>query len=205
VSEDLTEVGGRCRWHAGVERIVLNAFRHHRGGRNSDWAMFLRSISCSTPFGITEVGGRRNRPSDARERVLNAFRHHRGGRTRVRARFTNEARRAQRLSASQRWAGLINGWKMSLLWGAQRLSASQRWAAVINGQGVGIPLGAQRLSASQRWAGRWLASADACPIWCSTPFGITEVGGGARPASPRPRSRAQRLSASQRWAGPTAL
>ena len=36
--------------------------------------------------------------------------------------------------------------------------------------------------------------------WCSTPFGITEVGMRMPPSRFRPIWRAQRLSASQRWA-----
>jgi len=100
----ITEVGA-----LGVPRLdarldVLNAFRHHRGGRPADEAAALTWGECSTPFGITEVGASAalRRPdvaagcstpfgitevgaaargwAVAARYVLNAFRHHRGGR-----------------------------------------------------------------------------------------------------------------------------
>jgi len=182
---------------------VLNAFRHHRGGRNANDHVAGPRQACSTPFGITEVGGTCS-------------------------------------SSYQRWVS-----------SAQRLSASQRWAG---GHPFSGPLpysGAQRLSASQRWAARRFAPCLTASE-CSTPFGITEVGGcsshqpepiqqvlnafrhhrggrraeriswswaatvlnafrhhrgGRAPSRKRAQgvSCAQRLSASQRWAGPRAL
>ena len=69
----------RSRPHG--QPMVLNAFRHHRGGHTLIGASSaMLDAMCSTPFGITEVGiapASRHR-ADVR-RVLNAFRHHRGG------------------------------------------------------------------------------------------------------------------------------
>ena len=75
------------RWAFGVDRRtlrrhgVLNAFRHHRGGHQQLGDGRRRNLVCSTPFGITEVGIGATRP-----------------------RGTRSPGRAQRLSASQRWA-----------------------------------------------------------------------------------------------------
>jgi len=50
------------RWALVLERhplifeIVLNAFRHHRGGRSGSPRGSGGPALCSTPFGITEVG-----------------------------------------------------------------------------------------------------------------------------------------------------
>jgi len=61
--------------------FVLNAFRHHRGGRTFMVRGVLAADKCSTPFGITEVGAlRRVLRFLWPVHVLNAFRHHRGGR-----------------------------------------------------------------------------------------------------------------------------
>ena len=60
---------------------VLNAFRHHRGGHLTAWL-----------------------DSHPPREVLNAFRHHRGGHRICYVRDERRMRRAQRLSASQRWA-----------------------------------------------------------------------------------------------------
>jgi len=69
-------------------RRVLNAFRHHRGGH-------------SRRPGLRLVVGD----------VLNAFRHHRGGHPhRSCGRLSNP--RAQRLSASQRWAYCGGQWRL---------------------------------------------------------------------------------------------
>ena len=59
---------------------VLNAFRHHRGGHGTDARGSPGEKWCSTPFGITEVGmdGLLGFGHEVRS-VLNAFRHHRGG------------------------------------------------------------------------------------------------------------------------------
>ena len=196
---------------------VLNAFRHQEGG--------------------TQSAASKSR----QRRVLNAFRHHRGGQ-RLRDLFLGGSHGAQRLSASRggmRVASTYRGRQR-----AQRLSASQRWACerstgpalgcstpfgitevgkvaapsetgqgqVLNafrhhrgGHTWSIPpaarrTSAQRLSASQRWARRLIAPTR-FSHQCSTPFGITE-GRNARNAPPiRPfRPCAQRLSASQREA-----
>ena len=60
-------------------------------------------FECSTPFGITEVGIAATSVVAIRSRVLNAFRHHRGGHA-IGATSPCFFVRAQRLSASQRWA-----------------------------------------------------------------------------------------------------
>ena len=76
----ITEVGTAIVGCRRATLLVLNAFRHHRGGHTASRVM----------------GGR------PRE-VLNAFRHHRGGHRRCR-RECQPSSSAQRLSASQRWA-----------------------------------------------------------------------------------------------------
>ena len=131
---------------------------------------------------------------------------------------------AQRLSASQRWADRRRARNpLTLVSRAQRLSASQRWADLRRDRDD-RRLSAQRLSASQRWAARHPRAAASRIDQCSTPFGITEVGGadaaemsarhavlnafrhhrGGRTTGLLWRrvltSCAQRLSASQRWA-----
>ena len=156
-------------------RMVLNAFRHHRGGHPPPAAIHARHRLCSTPFGITEVGIRGTRsPRGRRSAVLNAFRHHRGGHVTVGA-HESPSPRAQRLSASQRWAYLRVAWPLER-WCvpnafrhhrgghsrdrvrlcrsscAQRLSASQRWALPLVAVLFRNVPRAQRLSASQRWA-----------------------------------------------------
>ncbi len=87
-----------------IAEIVLNAFRHHRGGHLPANPPLRSQSMCSTPFGITEVGtGRMGRDMAPR-------------------------RRAQRLSASQRWAPACRAHPGPCFVRAQRLSASQRWA-----------------------------------------------------------------------------
>ena len=186
-----------------LDRQVLNAFRHHRGGHR-------RAIG-STRHAID---------------VLNAFRHHRGGHRRHAAATDRRTCGAQRLSASQRWASrpsrscssatslVLNAFRhhrgghtrvsqvaSRVVTGAQRLSASQRWASIeaAGVSRVGLRC-AQRLSASQRWAcsatwrdprpivvlnafrhhrgghARAQPSRSTHQLTCSTPFGITEVG-----------------------------
>src|SRR5208337_564003 len=132
--------------------IVLNAFRHHRGGHGIMRRMTcVFDALCSTPFGITEVGIRRRIAFDPTvTRCSTPF-----GITEVGI-----------------WSGLL--W-LAQPRSAQRLSASQRWASAAPVSANGPRRSAQRLSASQRWAfadgSKLLGS-----IKCSTPFGITEVG-----------------------------
>ena len=223
----ITEVGipfGRPRVPDHGE--VLNAFRHHRGGHPP-----RRRRRCGRPevlnafrhhrgghaFVLAEQCGRRL--------VLNAFRHHRGGHS-PRDRDSPWAKsRAQRLSASQRWASPVAGWLWIATAGAQRLSASQRWAflhamkcaatePVLNAfrhhrGGHELAHEASRLvkhvlNAFRHHRGghtRPHGLAKSLLKLCSTPFGITEVG--MEPCSIRQsmsRLGAQRLSASQRWA-----
>jgi len=42
--------------HRASDSLVLNAFRHHRGGHVACIAIVPVLRRCSTPFGITEVG-----------------------------------------------------------------------------------------------------------------------------------------------------
>ena len=73
----------RMRRRSGSDTpCVLNAFRHHRGGHQRSRSCEPVALAvCSTPFGITEVG------IADRHQVVR-----------------DRRRRAQRLSASQRWA-----------------------------------------------------------------------------------------------------
>ena len=131
---------------------------------------------CSTPFGITEVGISGSADAAiAIDGVLNAFRHHRGGHYIVPARSSSRLR-AQRLSASQRWASAAARAVDAAIASAQRLSASQRWACDARRRWSRHAHGAQRLSASQRWACVMRVSRRGDSRVCSTPFGITEVG-----------------------------
>jgi len=53
----ITEVGAsKSRDRVILEAWVLNAFRHHRGGRTLVRRRPGLGDRCSTPFGITEVG-----------------------------------------------------------------------------------------------------------------------------------------------------
>jgi len=84
---------------------VLNAFRHHRGGRILSRPVRIRSLTCSTPFGITEVGGATDAEIAERLKMCSTpF-----GITEVGGGYRRRPWRtslgAQRLSASQRWAG----------------------------------------------------------------------------------------------------
>ena len=186
--------GSRLRWvlnafrhHRGGHRMkpftgdrlyaVLNAFRHHRGGHSGAVLSAKSLMKCSTPFGITEVG------------IDIALI--------LRPRRT----RAQRLSASQRWASALwalsgAGTVCSTPFGITevgiigRSPRSPRKAPVLNAfrhhrgghtaqvtrEALKRWQGAQRLSASQRWASDADTAGRNCPGWCSTPFGITEVG-----------------------------
>jgi len=101
----ITEVGATAQAFRPFAGPVLNAFRHHRGGRGL-WSGASRGwlCVCSTPFGITEVGALAWSTTSAR------------------------MKRAQRLSASQRWAQRTEVLAAAKNECAQRLSASQRWA-----------------------------------------------------------------------------
>jgi len=172
----ITEVGARRRRRqTRREGSVLNAFRHHRGGRGFTLVELLVVVLCSTPFGITEVGALRTRPTPRRDSVLNAFRHHRGGRSWSTAR-RRSITRAQRLSASQRWARKLAEIKRPIhpalnafrhhrggrlrpdvgrkdgtdVLNAFRHHRGGRLPSVLFAGGLAS--GAQRLSASQRWA-----------------------------------------------------
>ena len=211
--------------------VVLNAFRHHRGGHptadgvrsgstaraqrlsaSQRWASrpgcsCMTSLMCSTPFGITEVGigirTLRHRPASC----------------------------AQRLSASQRWASIDTRALMSRLvdvlnafrhhrGGHRELGcdrASRR--CVLNAfrhhrGGHDRPLGAGACQVNEcstpfgitEVGMSELRAAWTARCWCSTPFGITEVGITHMPSSVvAARLGAQRLSASQRWASSRAL
>ncbi len=161
----ITEVGtiGRV-FSVEQNRIVLNAFRHHRGGHISAASSGLAPWLCSTPFGITEVGT----PVVERRAVLPLS--------------------AQRLSASQRWAQHLPTRKFR---GTRVLNAFRHHRGghcVTERYRVRCRSCAQRLSASQRWAlGDQVILSQFMPE-CSTPFGITEVG--TRPSSLSWRDRA---------------
>ena len=132
-------------------------------------------MECSTPFGITEVGIARLDAVIAQRDVLNAFRHHRGGHCAARTGL-HAANRAQRLSASQRWALSGSGSSMS------------------DSSSCSTPFGITEVGIHVD------GLVDHGSDVCSTPFGITEVGMAARDRNPTTMMCAQRLSASQRWA-----
>ncbi len=201
----------------GGDRAVLNAFRHHRGRHRSTVDAVPNATSaqrlsasqrsaprpitappipasnrCSTPFGITEAGTTDDSPHAA-PAVLNAFRHHRGRHLsdaidRLDLRALNAFRHHRAPSRHP-----ITDQAHS---SAQRLSASQRSAREVGDRREPQSSCAQRLSASQRSAHRGKRPLLSMS-WCSTPFGITEVG---TPLPGPTRSSAQRLSASQRSA-----
>jgi len=170
------------------------------GGSSSDGRRPWPKL-CSTPFGITEVGGRgaRARGHHLLE-VLNAFRHHRGGRST--SSYQSPSRScAQRLSASQRWAD----WGCDILYArrgvlnAFRHHRGGRLRNISAARGTGecsTPFGITEVGGRQQ-VGKLLRRQVR-----STPFGITEVGGGDYSGQCFNESRAQRLSASQRWADP---
>ena len=136
-----------------LAKAVLNAFRHHRGGHTS----VLTPLSRAT-------------------RVLNAFRHHGGGTADPPIARRANGRCAQRLSASPKWAttpGLGIGDRR---YRAQRLSASPNWACV----GLVSLRDARLVLNAFRHHRRGMPRSDRgraqSESWCSTPFGITEVG-----------------------------
>jgi len=204
---------------------VLNAFRHHRGGRGVDPRDERGNKLCSTPFGITEVGGGETRfPEGLFVEVLNAFRHHRGGRGPRPGAGTRRRSGAQRLSASQRWAAWSanENSRAFLVLNAFRHHRGGRLPALGRrepGHGCSTPFGitevggtsgcpAERAPAvlnafrHHRGGRDEIAARTAGEERCSTPFGITEVGGRFSGATGTRRNCcAQRLSASQRWAG----
>jgi len=176
---------------------------------------------CSTPFGITEVGIGSYPKARRRWRVLNAFRHHRGGhKIASTARMSDS--RAQRLSASQRWASRLartSGLLRHVL-NAFRHHRGGHIPSPDDDPGdvecstpfgiteVGIWLTmllaylSRVLNAFRHHRGGHLAGGWPCLLshWCSTPFGITEVGIIALMPQGSNEECAQRLSASQRWA-----
>ncbi len=152
----ITEVGTLAADAFETARLVLNAFRHHRGRhersrlrhrRGHRWcstpfgitevgtgkppdADSTHAARCSTPFGITEVGTRTRTGtwSIGSSEVLNAFRHHRGRHSATQA----IADAAGVLNAFRHHRGRHAEGAWSRLsvssQGAQRLSASQRSA-----------------------------------------------------------------------------
>ena len=180
-------------------RHVLNAFRHHRGGHGSIYEYTYGSTTpCSTPFGITEVGMRILMLSGSRRL------------------------RAQRLSASQRWAcrcrpARLSGCPVLNAFRHHRGGHCSQNSCTLDERPCSTPFGITEVGMPCAICGIEAGS------WCSTPFGITEVGiclecllslfarvlnafrhhrGGHSPfGGAEPRSvGAQRLSASQRWA-----
>jgi len=154
---------------------VLNAFRHHRGGHNVDVNGPTIPGRCSTPFGITEVGMRRAAARQERAKGCSTpF-----GITEVgiaASDFTpRESRRAQRLSASQRWAYPARSRRelLNMVLNAFRhhrgghdhcAHGPQRRPVVLNA--FRHHRGGHNGSTKERRGSRV----------CSTPFGITEVG-----------------------------
>ena len=174
----ITEVG---TWRAGVivdpGRLVLNAFRHHRGGRHAEGRAGIHRLVRAQRLSASQRWAHQTLPHPQRQPiVLNAFRHHRGGRDRVCDSCLDHVLSAQRLSASQRWARV------------PPLASSP-----IPGL-CSTPFGITEVGASFVNATTVTGSA------CSTPFGITEVGTPAATTALSPTRSAQRLSASQRWA-----
>ena len=148
----ITEGGISARRVEGlVQEIVLNAFRHHRGGHKSVRGRRVtrrraQRLSASQRGAFDTRTDDRGCPG-----VLNAFRHHRGGHASRRAAPTT-CRRA--LNAFRHHRGGHSSPFVTLYqWAcAQRLSASQRGARLqLSGPNPQL-LRAQRLSASQRGA-----------------------------------------------------
>jgi len=165
---------------------VLNAFRHHRGGRPRRQQPANRLAQCSTPFGITEVGARNRAGLPHRSLVLNAFRHHRGGRLRRFTAVRSIRPSAQRLSASQRWARaeinpaapalrVLNAFRHHRGGRSRWCDEDPQIAAVLNA------FRHHRGGRSEEL--RYHRSAREC----STPFGITEVGAARSAPSRRER------------------
>ena len=156
----ITEVGTGQSFRDGKPVELLNAFRHHGGRHWNTGAPYYPDFYCSTPFGITEVGTRRRSALDRiGPHLLNAFRHH-GGRHRPAH------------GASRAGPRLLNAFRHH----------GGRHTRTLDGSSAPTR-SAQRLSASRRSAH--------CPgelvetlRYCSTPFGITEVGTRARRRPP---------------------
>ena len=209
----------------GLIVIVLNAFRHHRGGHGAcgsgvswtgpsaqrlsasqRWAsilIYLRSSAflCSTPFGITEVGiGRRLPGLGGLRNVLNAFRHHRGGH--LSSRF-NGFTRISVLNAFRHHRG---GHHSAHGRCSTTLPCSTPFGITevgIVGRPVKPILVLEVLNAFRHHRGGHDIGTDRdrAEPQCSTPFGITEVGINSQLAGCfLCACCAQRLSASQRWA-----
>ena len=182
-----------------LARVVLNAFRHHRGGHASEQVYgYDRQVGCSTPFGITEGGMRRDDGVQGRGHgaqrlsasqrgacrswgmsrrvilVLNAFRHHRGG-------HAGPDRDRVLVKCSTPF-GITEGGMPEVQQDPDHAGRCSTPFGITEG-------GMQPGNATERNASK-----------CSTPFGITE-GGIGRIRRGRQHDRgAQRLSASQRGA-----
>jgi len=154
---------------------VLNAFRHHRGGHHHPLVASNQIELCSTPFGITEVG---IRPAVGTGSGL----------------F-----RAQRLSASQRWACVSRSPGNRGDSRAQRLSASQRWA-YLGAQPVPRDVTVLNAFRHHRGGHTHNRSSHESDLYVLNAFrhhrGGHKLAWLITPAS----CGAQRLSASQRWA-----
>ena len=125
----ITEVGIMSARPMQSEQIVLNAFRHHRGGHAGDKIEIRRQTNVLNAFRHHRGGHCLMLSQGSRVRaVLNAFRHHRGGHRNHRPAGCAGSPSAQRLSASQRWACRRSTSLPARPSRAQRLSASQRWA-----------------------------------------------------------------------------
>ena len=159
ITEVLTSVGQPRRQRYG--RLVLNAFRHHRGSHRNlgevgrspikTWVLnAFRHHRGSHTWGACDPG------AEAGNDVLNAFRHHRGS-------HTEECERSRRkpsndvLNAFRHHRGSHRGRLLSLL----------------------LLLLDSVLNAFRHHRGSHPAQNPASPrarrILCSTPFGITEV------------------------------
>ena len=182
-------------------QIVLNAFRHHRGGHPAPPAHSAALSVCSTPFGITEVGiAEAGDHVRERVRVLNAFRHHRGRHLRWRSEPGATTTGAQRLSASQRSAYSIPPFDLPHEFSAQRLSASQRSAS--SGNPALQHVEYRVLNAFRHHRGRHSISISCRTRSMQVLNAFRHHRGGHHTDMLRCAAvaSAQRLSASQRWA-----
>jgi len=157
--------------------LVLNAFRHHRGGHAASSAL-AACINCAQRLSASQrwAFDQRDHHGGRVHVVLNAFRHHRGGHDCSLGSHQKPGSTVLNAFRHHRGGHFANSIIATFEFGAQRLSASQRWACA-------------------QEPGEVLEVA-----WCSTPFGITEVGIWCQQCHSLSIARAQRLSASQRWA-----
>src|SRR5208337_2157053 len=102
----ITEVGIGVTCSCPVDGIVvLNAFRHHRGGHTRCATENFGTHSVLNAFRHHRGGHHQDdRGRSTARQVLNAFRHHRGGHEEYLWLHPVRLPSAQRLSASQRWA-----------------------------------------------------------------------------------------------------